>query len=51
MLFECRTEDTVFALARSLVTEAILAQGTNWAVAVMQAFFENRQRLSVILHD
>ena len=34
-----------------LVTVAILAQGTNWAVAVTQAFFENGQRLSVILHD
>jgi hypothetical protein len=33
-----------------LVTVAILAQGTNWAVAVMQAFFENGRRHFVSLH-
>ena len=33
-----------------LVTVAILAQGTNWDVAFTQAFFENGQRQSVILH-
>ena len=33
------------------VTVAILAHGTNWAVAVMQAFFENGQQRFVILRD
>jgi len=33
-----------------LVTVAMLAQGKKWAVAVTQAFFENGQRQSVILH-
>jgi hypothetical protein len=28
-----------------------LAQGTNWAVAVTQAFFENGLQRFVILHD
>ena len=34
----------------TLVTIAILAQGTNWVVAATQAFFENGQRQSAILH-
>ena len=33
------------------VTVAILPQGTNWAVAVTQAFFENGQQRFVILRD
>jgi hypothetical protein len=33
------------------VTVAILGQGTNWAVAVTQAFFENGQQRFVILRD
>jgi hypothetical protein len=32
------------------VTVAILAQGTNWAVVVTQAFFENGRRHFVSLH-
>ena len=32
------------------VTAAILAQGTHWVVAATQAFFENGQRQSAILH-
>jgi hypothetical protein len=34
----------------SPVTVAILAQGTSWAVAVTQVFFENGRRQFVILH-
>ena len=33
------------------VTVAILAHGTNWAVAVLQAFFENGLQRFVILRD
>ena len=34
----------------TMVIVAILAQGTNWADAVRQAFFENGRRQFVILH-
>ena len=42
--------ERVVSCLGTLVTVAILAQGTNWALAITQAFFKNGQRQSVILH-